>query len=166
MLEGLERVLEHCPELRLVGTAPSLEEMLAQIKDLHPQIVLLGQTNPQRQLLAQIPQVITELPNCRIVLWVVESPEQDVFRALHLGVRGVVQKTMPVQSLVSCLRAVAAGNVWIDEPDHFFAEANGSGKPNIRITPREREIIELICRGLKTREIADHLQITPDPVTA
>jgi len=161
-VEGLHRVLDR-EEFVIIGHAPALSEALPAIASLRPDIVLIGQSNPPRPLLPQIPQLVAESAESRIILWVVESAEQETFRALHGGARAVIAKTVPVPLLLECLRIVASGQVWVEAAQ---GAAAGLNKPNamFRITPREREIIQLICQGLKNREISDILGITPGTV--
>jgi hypothetical protein len=53
-------------------------------------------------------------PDTRAVLWVVELPEMDPFRALQMGIHGIVRKTLAVAKLIECRREVGAGKLWAD----------------------------------------------------
>jgi DNA-binding NarL/FixJ family response regulator len=93
---------------------------------------------------------------------VVELPEMEAFRALQMGVHGIVKKTAPNAKLLECLRAVGAGKIWMDDSENVTAFLQR--KESSRLTPREREVVHLICRGMKNRQIAENLQITPGTV--
>src|SRR6202044_2379815 len=86
--------------------------------------------------------------------------EIDCFRALQLGARGILKKTLPVESLIECLRAVGRGDVWIEGTlsDQVVGALDRRSAP--RLTPREKEIVHHVCAGLKNKEIAEALHIT------
>jgi DNA-binding NarL/FixJ family response regulator len=102
-------------------------------------------------------------PRCQPVLWVQDLAEIDCFRALQIGARGVLKKTLPVESVRECLRSVSQGNIWIEGS----VEQNRPGferRAAPRLTPREREIVKQICAGMKNKEIAGTLSITAGTV--
>lgn len=156
-------MLDGASDFVIAGHAPGFTEALSSVSLVRPDIILLGQSNPPRPLLPQVPQLLAESPKSRVILWVVETAEQETFRALHGGARAVIGKTAPVHRLFECLRSVAAGNVWVED-QHSEAAGFQTAHAMVRITPREREIIHLICQGLKNREIAEILRITPGTV--
>jgi two-component system, NarL family, nitrate/nitrite response regulator NarL len=161
VLEGLLRVLGELDDLRLSGHAPDLETTLRRAGDEKPDILLLGQPPALKSilpLLARARQVDIE---ARIILWVAELSDMDSFRALQMGARGVITRTQPVDAILECFRTVGEGNVWLEASSRGAVPRSHSG---FRITPREREIIELVCRGLKNKEIAEVMSITPGTV--
>ena len=86
----------------------------------------------------------------------------EAFRALQMGVRGILKKTLPVAKLIECLREVGAGKIWMDDSEHvaqFIQRKEAS-----RLTPREKEVVRLICRGMKNKQIAENLHITAGTV--
>lgn len=163
-LEGLQTIFAGCEDIQLVGAAHSLSEALPAIATRAPDLVLLGQSGAPKPLLPQISEVLASCPLSRVVLWVVDLHEHEVFRALQLGAKGILRKTVATSTLLECLRAVSNGSIWIEDSLATRQETSARRDPILRITPREREIIEQICRGLKNREIASALSITPGTV--
>ena len=163
-VEGLARVLGLCADLELVGSSLTLRESLEAVRTLRPHVLLVDQTAGLKIVFQFLAEVRTASPASQAVLWVNDLAEIDCFRALQLGARGVLKKTLPVPSLLECLRSVASGNVWIENslPERSLDAAERRGA--LRLTPREREIVHHICGGLKNREIADALSITPGTV--
>jgi DNA-binding NarL/FixJ family response regulator len=156
------RVLDNCPDFHLIGHSTDTLEALEMVSRLRPEIVLVGQANYARPGLSIITQMMGVWPEGKVVLWISDLAEQDIFRAIQMGARGVAQKKFPVSALLECLRSVANGKVWLQNPlEQPFAMPPGKAA---RITPREREIVEHVCRGLKNREIAAALDITPGTV--
>jgi two-component system nitrate/nitrite response regulator NarL len=100
--------------------------------------------------------------NCQPVLWVHDLAEVDCFRALRFGSRGILKKTLPVEALIDCLRAVARGDVWIEGSPELAP--NGTDRRAPRLTPREKQIVQQICEGQKNKEIAQALSITAGTV--
>jgi DNA-binding NarL/FixJ family response regulator len=168
LLEGLKRVFERTGEFRMAGWATEIAVALERIGELKPGLALLGQSpggSPHgwRALLQFLGDLKRVCPDTRPVLSVHDAVEAECYRALQMGARGVFKMSLPVEELMACLRAVSAGRVWLkgfEEPD----EPVPGRFSNPRLTPREREVVRLVARGLKNREVADHLAITAGTV--
>jgi two-component system, NarL family, nitrate/nitrite response regulator NarL len=164
VVEGLIRIFEPCADLKLVGYAAEVAAAAQEIQARPVDILLLGQPPTTRSILPLLAQVRDAHIPSRIVLWVAEMTEMDAFRALQMGARGVVTRVQPVSSLLECLRTVARGAVWIDGATRSTAGVNTRRGTATRLTRREREIIECVCKGMKNREIAEALSITAGTV--
>lgn len=164
VLEGLARVLANCEDLEFIGSAPGLIDAMETLRERKPDIILLDQTAGLKLIFQFISDVKSISPNCQPVLWVHELAEIDCFRALQLGARGILKKTLPVDSLIECLRSVGRGEVWIESSlsGHMLDSIDRRASP--RLTPREKEIVHHVCGGLKNREIAEALSITSGTV--
>jgi two-component system, NarL family, nitrate/nitrite response regulator NarL len=163
VLEGLEKVLQPSEEFQLIGTTGSLTEALGATRELRPDIMLVDHSSGLKMVFQFISDVKSIWPKCQPVLWVQDLAEIDCFRALQVGARGVLKKTLPVAAVTDCLRSVAQGNIWIEGS----VEQNVPGferRAAPRLTPREREIVKQICAGLKNKEIAGTLSITAGTV--
>jgi len=160
VVEGLTRALEGLDDLRLLGASQSIEQTLESIGDLQPNIILLDQAVGNKAAFELIPKIRLRSVNSHTILWVTTVTEVESFRALQSGVRGILKKTLPVVSIIDCLRAVGKGNIWIENSisNQVVGFLNRRNLP--RLTPREYEIVTLICRGMKNKQIADALSIT------
>jgi DNA-binding NarL/FixJ family response regulator len=161
-IEGLQRVLGACDDLALVGTVSRITDALDAISSLRPDIALVDLSAG----LAPAVRLVTSLKAAsvpsHVALWVLDLPEMEAFRALQMGVRGILRKTLPVAKLMECLREVGAGKIWMDDSEHvtqFIQRKEAS-----RLTPREKEVVRLICRGMKNKQIAENLHITAGTV--
>jgi DNA-binding NarL/FixJ family response regulator len=162
VIAGLRAVLADAPEVQLVGHSFDPSEAQLAISRVTPDVVLLGHSHVGRTLLADL-QRIASSAQTNIVLWVTEFPDLDCLRALQMGAKGVVRKTAPVERLLECLRGVAEGQIWLEDTNaERLRKQQRRTLP--RMTPRERQIVELVCRGLKNKEIAAELSITPGTV--
>jgi DNA-binding NarL/FixJ family response regulator len=164
VVEGLLRVFDACADIHFAGHSAdvgiSINEVLLRPVD----ILLLGQPPTSRSVLPLLAQVRDAQVASRVVLWVGEMSEMDAFRALQMGARGVITRVQPIASLIECIRTVARGAVWIDGASKTTVETSARRGTALRLTRREREIIEYVCKGLKNREIAEALSITPGTV--
>jgi DNA-binding NarL/FixJ family response regulator len=163
MLEGLATVLAKCDDLEYIGSASNLSEGLEALRAHHPDIMLVDQSAGLKVVFQFISDVRSTWARCQPVLWVADLAEVDCFRALQVGARGILKKTMPVETVLDCLRSVGQGNVWIENsvPD---AGTESGRRATPRLTPREKEIVHHVCAGLKNKEIAAALTITAGTV--
>jgi two-component system nitrate/nitrite response regulator NarL len=163
IIEGLQRVLAECEDLVFAGAVSRISEAFEACNRLRPDVALIdlnsGGVAPALRLVAGMKAASI---SAHAVLWVVELPEMEAFRALQMGVRGIVKKTAPTAKLLECLRGVGAGKIWMDDSENITAFLQR--KDSSRLTPREKEVVHLICRGMKNRQIAENLQITPGTV--
>ena len=163
-VEGLQRVLESCSDLQWLGHAPTTAEALSKARECHPDIVVVDQAPGLKHVIAFVSTLQAELPAASCVLWVNEMTHLEAFRLLQAGARGLIRRDAPVSDLLACFRAVASGKVWIGDPQTREVTTRNAARSGVRLTPRERDIIGLVSQGLKNREIADRLSITPGTV--
>lgn len=161
VIEGLRKVLGETNDLVLAGAVSRPAEALETIQRSRPNVVLLDTTAGLSAAFRLLSQLKSAGP-VHAVLWVVDLAEMDAFRALQMGARGIIRKTLPVDKLVECLREVAAGKIWMQESEQLAEFLQR--KEATRLTPREKEVVRLICRGLRNRQIAENLHITPGTV--
>lgn len=161
VVEGLQRVLADCDDLVFSGWASRSTDALEAILRVRPDIVLIDTATGLTSALRLLGNLKTATP-VHCVLWVVDLPEMDAFRALQMGARGILRKTLPIPTLLECLREVATGQIWMAQSDQAarFLER----KEASRLTPREKEVVRLICRGFRNKQIAENLHITPGTV--
>ncbi len=161
VVEGLQKVLSDCEDLVFSGWAPKASDALEAIQRVRPDVVLIDASAGLTAALRLVGSLKAAAP-VHSVLWVVDLPEMDAFRALQIGARGILKKTLPVSTLLECLREVASGQIWMQQSEQvteFLQRKEAS-----RLTPREKEVVRLICRGLRNKQIAENLHITPGTV--
>jgi DNA-binding NarL/FixJ family response regulator len=161
VIEGLLRVFAGCGEFALAGTETTIPATVASLVSRQVDVVLIGQPPSARSILPLLAGFTAANRPAPTVLWVSELGEMDVFRALQMGARGILRRTQPVPLLLECLRAVCQGKVWLD-PSMSSRPPRSGG--SARLTARERQVIEHVCRGLKNKDIAQALSITAGTV--
>ena len=164
LVEGLRRIVESVNDMAIAGHASDLGIAIAELAGIDVDVLLLGQPFSAKSILPLLGHLREADIQVPIVLWVGDLSEMDSFRALQMGAKGILRKTQPPDTLLECLRAVASGSVYVESvfrsPTNHLPRRNGV----LRITPREREIVEFVCRGMKNKEIAEALSITPGTV--
>jgi DNA-binding NarL/FixJ family response regulator len=164
VLEGLAKILGESEDLEYVGSTSKLGDALEALRKLQPDVLLVDQAAGLKVVFQFISDVKNTVARCQPVLWVNDLAEIDCFRALQLGARGILKKTLPVPSVMECLRSVGSGNVWIESSlsDHVLGPLDRRSSP--RLTPREKQIVHHVCGGLKNKEIAQSMAITAGTV--
>lgn len=164
VVEGLAKVMSGTDDLQYLGAASNLGDALQFVRERFPAVMLVDQSAGLKVVFQFIADVKSIAPRCQLVLWVNDLAEIDCFRALQLGARGILKKTLPVESVLDCVRSVGAGNVWIESSlsDHVMGSLDRRSSP--RLTPREKEIVHHVCAGLKNKQIAEALSITAGTV--
>jgi DNA-binding NarL/FixJ family response regulator len=110
-------------------------------------------------------RVAGEAPGVRVVVLAGELDEEGLLEAVRLGARGVVLKETAPDALVRCVRAVHAGGQWLDNRvagralERLLARETARQQVAGVLTPREVELVELVGRGLRNKEIAARLGI-------
>lgn len=170
---GVNAMLAHEEEFRVVGEADNGEATLAQTMKLQPDILLLDLQMPGHSGPETILEISRKLPGVRIVLFTgAITPLQSV-EVLRLGARGIVEKTSMVEDLAIALRTVHGGDYWFhgEQFCNFIEAQNVLGRraetPKIQtygLTPRERSAIQCISEGCSNRDIAREFAISEETV--
>jgi two-component system response regulator NreC len=167
--QGIKALLAEEADIGVVGETGDGSQALVLVERLHPQVVLMDLSLPGLGGIEAIRQIRDRFPTVRVVVLSMHEGEEYVFRALRAGAAGYVVKQSTATELVLALRAVAAGSTFlspaiseilIDDYVHR-AETQARDEEALDIlTPREREVLQLIVRGFNNRQIAERLHIS------
>jgi DNA-binding NarL/FixJ family response regulator len=158
LAEGLKRTLSSSSELSLVSWCPSLDELRVQVDLHHPELLLVDLTSDVNfGVLSGLHQIARE---ARIVLWVHAISTELALQAMSLGIRGILRKTLPVETLMRCLTRVNEGELWFEKAltDSIMTARRYS------LTRREGQLVALLSQGMKNKEIATALNISEGTV--
>ncbi len=164
VVEGLRRSLEGTKDLQFVGAVATGKAAIELVDQHKPLVCLIDKAFGTKAVFQLMTEVKVHSPQTEPILWAAEISEIESFRALQVGARGILKKTLPVTTILDCLRTVARGNIWIENSisDQFVGFINRRNTPHL--TPREEEIVALVARGMKNKQIADTLCITTGTV--
>jgi len=158
------------PTVEVVGEAASVLEAVPLIKALDPDVVLLDVHLPDGGGHAVIAQVAPERPGVRFLALSVSDAAEDVIDVIRAGARGYVTKTISGAELTEAIHRTADGDaVFSPRLAGFVLDAFRTGDAVAdaeldQLTAREREVLQLIARGYKYKEIAARLHLSPRTV--
>ena len=145
---GLEAVVSEREDCTLSGIFTTLGLLMEHVGTRRPSVVLLDVTEAVTfSTLSKLKPLVDVAP---VVLWVEAVSTEFVSKALAIGVRGILRQSLPIELQIKCLRIVAAGDLWVEQT--LCEELLNARR--VRLTRREYELVSLLARGLKNKEIA------------
>ncbi len=156
---GFRRLLEDDPSIAVVGEASEAEEAIRLADELKPSVVVMDVAMPGTNGLAATRAILARQPDAKILMLSMHSEETLVRHALEAGARGYILKNALDLDLAAAVKRVAAGETVVDPA----VEPAPPGRRK-RLTPREIEILQLICNGLSNRAIAAKLDLSMNTV--
>lgn len=161
--EGLRTVLATTPDLVFHSSVASLQSATDLILRDAPAILIVDKSFGIHAVLDWITARRAESLGAQLVIWGVSMTEAEALRLMQAGAKGIIRKSCDPETLLFCLRSVASGSSWMAES--VFHETRRTEKaPKADLTPRERQVLELVEQGLKNRDIAQELGIRPGTV--
>jgi len=172
---GLEMVLRLESDFEIVGDAANGEEALAQTKRLAPDLVLLDLKMPRLDGIEAARAIKRHAPRTRILMLTgIEADQQEVMKALEAGADGYVLKEVSPEELSRAIRVVGAGEAYLQPAvtrrviERLRARSPARAEVHAEmiesLTPREREILQLMATSATNREIAQKLIISEETV--
>jgi DNA-binding NarL/FixJ family response regulator len=158
---GFRRMLEDDPGILVVGEAANGEEAIRLAGELKPRVVVMDAAMPGTGGLAATRTILASLPDTAILMLSMHSEETLVHQAIDAGARGYILKNVSDLDLPSAIKRVAAGETVLDPA--LAPRQQLAGERN-RLTPRELEVLQLICDGLSNRDIAARLNLSVNTV--
>ncbi len=160
----MRALLAQLPIIDEIYEAGDGREAIAVVNEKRPDVVFMDIAMPTMNGFEAMSRILKDVPETRVVILSMYEEEEFVWRALRLGAAGYVAKSSAVAELEAALRAVAGGEVYITPAlrtiaNEEQAKKRGETDPQRRLTPRQREILQLIAEGMTSREIAEELKI-------
>jgi DNA-binding NarL/FixJ family response regulator len=158
---GFRRMLEDDPDITVVAEASDGEEAVHLAKTARPQVVVIDYAMPGLNGVAAMRQILRDAPETKVVVLSMHSEETLVRQAIGAGARGYVLKSAIDLDLASVVKRAAAGEEVLDPrltTDPLKGDRGSS------LTPRELQVLQLICDGKSNREIAAALELSVNTV--
>jgi two-component system, NarL family, response regulator NreC len=167
--EGLRLLLEMQPDMRVMGDVSNGRAAVQLVAHLRPDVALVDMAMPELNGIEATRQILDESPHTRVIILSMHGAAEYVVRALQAGARGYLLKDADGLTIIAAVRAVHAGQRYLSPAisetlvdqylrQHVVADTLGS------LTPREREIMQLVAEGKSSAEIAQILQLSPKTV--
>jgi len=163
MRGGIRYLLFAVDDIELVGEARSGEEALTLCNTLDPDVILMDVRMPGMDGIETTRLIHNQYPNIQVLALTSFEEKEMIQQVTQAGAIGYLQKGISVDDLAEAIRAAHAGKPTLS-PEAFKVLVQGSssqpGKPNIDLTERELQVLELLVDGLSNSEISERLVIT------
>jgi DNA-binding NarL/FixJ family response regulator len=173
MRAGLVELLSGEPDLEIVGEAATGRQAVERARRLGPDVVLMDVRMPDLDGIQATGELARAAPNARVLILTTFEQDDYVFGALRAGASGFLLKRTRPEELIAALHTVAAGDSLLSPSvtrrvidrmaQQPLPELTAQAKLD-ELTPRERQVLELIARGLSNREIATELFVEESTV--
>lgn len=168
MRSGLRLLIEQQPDLTVVGEAANGREAVALAKTLRPDVAVMDISMPNLNGIEAAHQIKQSHAEIAVIVLSMHSDESYVLRALRAGAKGYLLKDSAESDLIEAVRAVARGKSFFSPAvskvllDDYMRKLKHSGAEDAYdlLTPREREILQLVAEGKSNKEVANLLHLS------
>ncbi len=143
---------------RVVAVETNVEDAVHAVRDLQPSILVVDKVFGVPTVMDWVRILSTAEKPPAVIVWGTPMSESEALRFLQAGAAGVIRKTASLTELTDCIRAVAAGGNWMESDvvrDPRLPLRTGRSA----LTPREVQVVDLVERGYKNKEIGESLGI-------
>jgi two-component system nitrate/nitrite response regulator NarL len=158
LIKGLQCLIEGDPALRLDSACSHLQVFRQRLAAGDVDLALVDLTPEVSS--AVLGDIRQSAPRCKLILWTTTIAAEFAMQALAMGIRGVLRKTLPLEAHRQCLHRIHAGELWFEKSitDSFRSTRR------VVLSKRESQLVSLLSRGMKNREISRELGISEGTV--
>jgi DNA-binding NarL/FixJ family response regulator len=173
MRAGLAELLSGEPEIEIAGQASTGRDAIERTRRLDPDVVLMDVRMPDLDGIEATRALAGAAPRAKVLILTTFEQDDYVFGALRAGASGFLLKRTPPEELIAAVRTIAAGDSLLSPSvtrrviDRMARQPTPELADRVRLeelTPREREVFNLVARGLSNREIAAELVVEESTV--
>lgn len=181
---GLRELLRTEADLDVIGEASNGFEAIEALRDIRPDVVLMDLSMPVMNGLEATRIISKKYPDCLVLALTAHEDKEYFFEMLAAGAKGYITKQAASEELISAIRSVAAGHVYLQpalarwlledyqrvveredrREDRAASTMVAPGELTV-LSEREREVLELIADGLTTPVIAKRLELSPNTIS-
>lgn len=171
MMEGVRSLLMPYPHLRVVGMALSGKEAIHLTTAMMPHIVLVDLNMPGMNGVETGREILRLRPSCRLIIHTADEEQRFLPELIDIGIMGHVRKSENPQALLQAIESVRQGQVFVSFPDpgrrvtklleNACQQDSRSADSLSALSPREKEIFQLLVTGRSAKAIASELNISP-----
>jgi len=164
---GLRCLIEEQPDMEVVGDAEDGRTAVDLARQLKPSVVIMDISMPDMNGIEATRRILIECPEIKVIVLSMHDKRQFVIETLKAGVFGYVLKTKVRDDLIRAIRAAVAGEVYLSSKitgivaRDFASKLSPSEQTTSAVlTPREREILQLLSEGQTTKEVGLRLNVS------
>jgi two-component system response regulator NreC len=169
--QGLKALIETEAGMQVIGEASDGQEVVQMARQLSPDIILMDIVMPNLNGVEATRQILGENPDIRIIALSVHFDKHFVTEMLKAGASGYVLKSCLFDEVLRAIQTVGVGDYYlspkiadivVDDYKYYMDVANKSAE--VRLTRRERQLVQLLAEGRSTKQIALSLHVSPKTV--
>ncbi len=160
--EGLRLALSRSQRIRVIGEAADGASAVALAERRRPDVVIMDLRMPDMDGLEATELIAQKAPGTSVLIFTAYGERSLLQRGLESGALGYILKETPHETLVRAIEKVAGGETFVD-PGLMAEVVSARGQPDI-LTPREREILQLLADGMSNVDVAQKLFISQETV--
>lgn len=169
--EGIKFLLSQYKEIEIIDETINGNELILSLEKKLPDLLLIDIPKPEMAAISAIKKVVEQYPMLKIIVLSQFDDQQTFYKMILIGIHGFIAKNSKVTELVRAIKEVMVGNNYFSNSLLKSVILNLTNKKSIvpndnvnKFTQREKEILQLLCKGLTSSEIAEKLFISKKTV--
>jgi len=165
--EGLCSMLEKEPGIKVVGEAEDGRKTLRLARELTPDVIIMDVAMPDLNGIEATRQILAEFPTIKVIALSMHDDRRFVLNMIKAGAKGYLLKDSAFKDLAKAIRVVVANRTYLSNEiadvvvkDYLATSTSEESSAFCLLSPREREVLQLIAEGKTTNQIAEHLHIS------
>ena len=165
MRASLEKIIKSDPGMKCLATFPDAESAARELPVLRPCVVLMDINLPGMSGVDCVARLVNDLPDLHVIMLTVYDDTDAIFQSLSAGAGGYLLKPVRSEQLLAAIHEVLAGGAPMSSNIarrvvQTFKKPAPENHELAQLSPREREILEMLARGLLQKEIAEQLSVS------
>ncbi|MDT0605516.1 response regulator transcription factor [Croceitalea rosinachiae] len=166
---GIKQVLNATSDFEVIGDASTTTELFETLEKVSPDVVMLEMDIPEINGIATLRKLKSDYPNIKVLMYSGQSEDVYALSTIRAGAYGYLSKTADLDYIISAIRKVAEGNMFItNELAQRLAFDEGTQKPRRffrKLSTREVEVLKLLASGKRNKEVAEGLNLNEKTVS-
>jgi two-component system, NarL family, response regulator NreC len=165
--EGLRSLLEKEPGIKLVGEAEDGRQTLRLARELTPDVIIMDVAMPDLNGIEATRQIVAEFPTIKVIALSMHDDRRFVLNMIKAGAKGYLLKDNTFKDLAKAIRVVVTNKTYLSSEiadivvkDYLATSTSQESSAFYLLSPREREVLQLIAEGKTTNQIGEHLHVS------